>query len=247
MCSFFFCEMRGFFINVNGSSGFQCATKCSQHCRFKASTLSPCFQSDLPPPPFTSPRYHGWILWPAGPIFGPTQRKWTHSSLRHLIMPLCDWWSSWWTLSVRPCCPAPALMCFHPALSNKQHKSHVEDPSHSRPISDRKRKFVDSELALDTEGNGEAEIGDIVTSSLVYFHSISCRWLFPFCVSELFQDLSQLQEIWIAEGQSQPSVCTTKWFKLDHSGLVPLLISIYQCNFSTLFVFWFLSRYILKD
>uniref|UniRef100_A0A3Q2Q6F0 ETS variant transcription factor 5a n=1 Tax=Fundulus heteroclitus TaxID=8078 RepID=A0A3Q2Q6F0_FUNHE len=43
-----------------------------------------------------------------------------------------------------------------------------ESPS-SRPLSDRKRKFVDTELAQDTE--------------------------------ELFQDLSQLQEIWIAEGR----------------------------------------------
>ncbi|XP_062390339.1 ETS translocation variant 5a isoform X2 [Sardina pilchardus] len=40
---------------------------------------------------------------------------------------------------------------------------------YNRPVSDRKRKFVDAELAQDTE--------------------------------ELFQDLSQLQEIWIAEAQ----------------------------------------------
>lgn len=47
-------------------------------------------------------------------------------------------------------------------------KSHMQEPS-CRPFSDRKRKFVDTELAQDTE--------------------------------ELFQDLSQLQEIWIAEAQ----------------------------------------------
>uniref|UniRef100_A0A8C7D2Q3 ETS variant transcription factor 5a n=1 Tax=Oncorhynchus kisutch TaxID=8019 RepID=A0A8C7D2Q3_ONCKI len=48
-------------------------------------------------------------------------------------------------------------------------KSHVEEP-YSRPVIDnRKRKFVDTELAQDTE--------------------------------DLFQDLSQLQEIWIAEAQ----------------------------------------------
>ncbi|XP_051563643.1 ETS translocation variant 5b isoform X7 [Myxocyprinus asiaticus] len=46
--------------------------------------------------------------------------------------------------------------------------THMEEPS-CRPFSDRKRKFVDTELAQDTE--------------------------------ELFQDLSQLQEIWIAEAQ----------------------------------------------
>ncbi|XP_068185651.1 ETS translocation variant 5a isoform X3 [Antennarius striatus] len=54
-----------------------------------------------------------------------------------------------------------------PFMVPPSHKSHVEEPSHNRPLSDRKRKFVDTELAQDTE--------------------------------ELFQDLSQLQEIWIAE------------------------------------------------
>ncbi|XP_048875058.1 ETS translocation variant 5-like isoform X2 [Brienomyrus brachyistius] len=55
-----------------------------------------------------------------------------------------------------------------PFLVAPSHKSHVEEPC-SRPVNDRKRKFVDTELAQDTE--------------------------------ELFQDLSQLQEIWIAEAQ----------------------------------------------
>lgn len=35
----------------------------------------------------------------------------------------------------------------------QQHKSHVEEPFHNRPLNDRKRKFVDTELAQDTEGN----------------------------------------------------------------------------------------------
>lgn len=56
-----------------------------------------------------------------------------------------------------------------PFMVPPSHKSHVEEASHSRPLNDRKRKFVDTELAQDTE--------------------------------ELFQDLSQLQEIWIAEAQ----------------------------------------------
>ncbi|XP_055361146.1 ETS translocation variant 5a isoform X2 [Betta splendens] len=56
-----------------------------------------------------------------------------------------------------------------PFMVPPSHKSRVEEPSHLRPLSDRKRKFVDTELAQDTE--------------------------------ELFQDLSQLQEIWIAEAQ----------------------------------------------
>uniref|UniRef100_A0A3Q3K4U4 ETS domain-containing protein n=1 Tax=Monopterus albus TaxID=43700 RepID=A0A3Q3K4U4_MONAL len=56
-----------------------------------------------------------------------------------------------------------------PFMVPPSHKSHVEGPPHNRPLNDRKRKFVDAELAQDTE--------------------------------ELFQDLSQLQEIWIAEGE----------------------------------------------
>ncbi|XP_072301106.1 ETS translocation variant 5a isoform X3 [Eucyclogobius newberryi] len=55
-----------------------------------------------------------------------------------------------------------------PFIIPPNHKSCVEEP-HNRPLNDRKRKFVETELAQDTE--------------------------------ELFQDLSQLQEIWIAEAQ----------------------------------------------
>lgn len=55
-----------------------------------------------------------------------------------------------------------------PFMAPPRQKSHVEEPR-VRPLNDRKRKFVDTELAQDTE--------------------------------ELFQDLSQLQEIWIAEAQ----------------------------------------------
>ncbi|KAM9343814.1 ETS translocation variant 5a isoform 3-T3 [Pholidichthys leucotaenia] len=54
-------------------------------------------------------------------------------------------------------------------VPSSQHKSNGEDASLSRSLNDRKRKFIDTELAQDTE--------------------------------ELFQDLSQLQEIWIAEAQ----------------------------------------------
>ncbi|KAM8855535.1 ETS translocation variant 5a isoform 2-T3 [Spinachia spinachia] len=56
-----------------------------------------------------------------------------------------------------------------PFMVPPSHKPHAEEPSHHRPLNDRKRKFVDTELAQDTE--------------------------------DLFQDLSQLQEIWIAEAQ----------------------------------------------
>ncbi|XP_033843266.1 ETS translocation variant 5a isoform X2 [Periophthalmus magnuspinnatus] len=54
-----------------------------------------------------------------------------------------------------------------PFIIPPNQKSSLEEPH--RPLSDRKRKFVETELAQDTE--------------------------------ELFQDLSQLQEIWIAEAQ----------------------------------------------
>ncbi|XP_051565240.1 ETS translocation variant 5-like isoform X2 [Myxocyprinus asiaticus] len=57
---------------------------------------------------------------------------------------------------------------FHLWSHLMQKSLHVEE-SYSRPINDRKRKLVETELAQDTE--------------------------------ELFQDLSQLQEIWIAEAQ----------------------------------------------
>ncbi|XP_077946701.1 ETS translocation variant 5a isoform X2 [Gasterosteus aculeatus] len=56
-----------------------------------------------------------------------------------------------------------------PFMVPPSQESRAEEPSHHRPPSDRKRKFVDTELAQDTE--------------------------------DLFQDLSQLQEIWIAEAQ----------------------------------------------
>ncbi|MED6271498.1 ETS translocation variant 5 [Characodon lateralis] len=55
------------------------------------------------------------------------------------------------------------------SLPSQQQNSAADESLNSRPLNDRKRKFVDTELAQDTE--------------------------------ELFQDLSQLQEIWIAEAQ----------------------------------------------
>uniref|UniRef100_A0A672GNX5 ETS translocation variant 5-like n=1 Tax=Salarias fasciatus TaxID=181472 RepID=A0A672GNX5_SALFA len=56
-----------------------------------------------------------------------------------------------------------------PFMVPANQQSCVDETPHVRPISERKRKFVDTELAQDTE--------------------------------DLFQDLSQLQEIWIAEAQ----------------------------------------------
>ncbi|XP_036401590.1 ETS translocation variant 5a isoform X1 [Megalops cyprinoides] len=71
-----------------------------------------------------------------------------------------------------------------PFMVPPSHKSHVEEPC-SRPFNDRKRKFVDTELAQDTE--------------------------------ELFQDLSQLQEIWIAEAQVPDDEQFVPDFQSDNS------------------------------
>lgn len=72
-------------------------------------------------------------------------------------------------------------MFFRPALPNKQHKSHVEDPSHDRPVNDRKRKFVDAELALDTEGNADTDTHRIKRpafpfrkQSVIFFSFFAC-------------------------------------------------------------------------
>lgn len=83
----------------------------------------------------------------------------------------------------------------------QQHKSRVEEPPHNRPLNDRKRKFVDTELAQDTEGSFADAIN--VMKSTVRLLETSAKFLlfFSFIISELFQDLSQLQEIWIAEGE----------------------------------------------
>ncbi|KAM9448601.1 ETS translocation variant 5-like isoform 2-T2 [Salvelinus alpinus] len=70
-----------------------------------------------------------------------------------------------------------------PFMVPPNQKSHVEEP-YSRPVIDnRKRKFVDTELAQDTE--------------------------------DLFQDLSQLQEIWIAEGKLSSQVPDDEQFVPD--------------------------------
>lgn len=108
----------------------------------------------------------------------------------------------------------------------------MEEP-YNRTINERKRKFVDTELAQDTEGNRTFMHCDLDTlllcylgafkaclffcGNIIYFLFFFFLRFFSFvlavqyvvfrlsslCVSatELFQDLSQLQEIWIAEGE----------------------------------------------
>ena len=96
----------------------------------------------------------------------------------------------------------------------------MEEPV-NRLFNERKRKFVETELAQDTEGNA-IENWYIREVALFKFFECVCdmngvqsgvlswkgrlflfpHWRIP-CLSfpELFQDLSQLQEIWIAEGE----------------------------------------------
>lgn len=56
-----------------------------------------------------------------------------------------------------------------PCSLSQQHKSHVEEPPHNRPLIDRKRKFVDTELAQDTEGN----VADVKTQTCDYLFKYS--------------------------------------------------------------------------
>lgn len=101
---------------------------------------------------------HGWVLRPAGPFRGSLQCK----SLLQLVMPnflhFCDCNSLSNVL----------LQHIHPnwmAVNNDHlfklsfcdlglfflQKSHMQE-QYCRPFNDRKRKFVDTELAQDTEG-----------------------------------------------------------------------------------------------
>lgn len=77
-------------------------------------------------------------------------------------------------------------------------------------MNDRKRKFQDTDLAHDSEGSKTAPVQCFPPPTLVYseldFSARVCREsTMAFCPSflpELFQDLSQLQEAWLAEGKS---------------------------------------------
>lgn len=62
---------------------------------------------------------------------------------------------------------------------SQQHKSHVEETTHNRPLIDRKRKFVDTELAQDTEGN----LADVKTQT--------CDYLFKYSVLTLVGTYTQ--------------------------------------------------------
>lgn len=81
-------------------------------------------------------------------------------------------------------------------------------------MTDRKRKFLDTDLAHDSEGSGDFPVPQPpqtaqITSAQPPMLLLSTRnnlilnpffFLF-FLIAELFQDLSQLQEAWLAEGK----------------------------------------------
>lgn len=94
------------------------------------------------------------------------------------------------------CCSRDYDIFFNLFFSLMQ-TSATDDSPNSRPLSDRKRKFVDTELAQDTEGESSDVIrwSPCFTSADLYSNPLS------FQLPELFQDLCQLQEIWIAEGR----------------------------------------------
>ena len=78
-----------------------------------------------------------------------------------------------------------------------------------RPVIDRKRKFLDTDLAHDSEGSEAFPSGcgflkwlpvKAVRRLLSPAEQFSF-WCLLFSIPELFQDLSQLQEAWLAEGK----------------------------------------------
>lgn len=79
-----------------------------------------------------------------------------------------------------------------------------------RCLSDRKRKYMDTELAQDTEGRliirATCQRAQMLIFCLIHF--VWCILIQCVCVcvcdlsADLFQDLIQLQEIWIAEGET---------------------------------------------
>lgn len=76
-------------------------------------------------------------------------------------------------------------------------------------MNDRKRKFQDTDLAHDSEGSCEHSCTEKLDCNHPYskhhnkpLQFMPCKYFIFFFVSELFQDLSQLQETWLAEGKS---------------------------------------------
>jgi len=83
-------------------------------------------------------------------------------------------------------------------------KSHMPE-TFCRTFNDRKRKFVDTELAQDTEGK-QMSMQSILPDHPGPNNSACLFTNQSLCSTDLFQDLSQLQEIWIAEGTSTASL-----------------------------------------
>lgn len=79
-----------------------------------------------------------------------------------------------------------------------------------RPVIDRKRKFLDTDLAHDSEGSEafpsvlclpQMAPSESSRSLCCLAEEFSSFWYLLFSIPELFQDLSQLQEAWLAEGK----------------------------------------------
>lgn len=108
--------------------------------------------------------------------------------------------------------PLDLFTTLEPSLSVGLFQKSRSEECRGRPVIDRKRKFLDTDLAHDSEGS-KAFPAYVVASLLPV--TVACRffpdfslaeeissfWGLLFSISELFQDLSQLQEAWLAEGK----------------------------------------------
>lgn len=134
---------------------------CSASEANAASTL--CIRAFFP-----SPRPHGCVLRPAGPIHGPAHSECMHDMSTHLSH---DSRINGTVFGSRarlqfPCCARDnphfrrgleadvSRRCSPRHLSSlfQQQDAHAEPPN-NRSLNDRKRKFVDAELSQDSEGN----------------------------------------------------------------------------------------------
>lgn len=120
------------------------------------------------------------------------------------------WCPRVWVFNLPILCPV-IYWCVHCNLicfcRCRLQKRHTEE---ERSLGDRRRRFLDTELAQDTEGiSAWFTLSGVDVSK----RSSSPVNLLRVCLSELFQDLIQLQEIWIAEGKKTKGVKKKKQSK----------------------------------
>lgn len=134
---------------------------------------------------------------------------------------LCGFWfvlsslfehesSPYWFMAQPPLDP---FLTLESSLSVGLFQKSRSEESRGRPVIDRKRKFLDTDLAHDSEGSeafpsvvacshGSLQKLHAASSSLFSLaEEFSSFWCLLFSIPELFQDLSQLQEAWLAEGK----------------------------------------------